>query len=44
MSAARIVFPMRRYLVMTESRMSDETQMFLKDIDGCGHPFAGAAY
>ncbi|MBI4519009.1 MAG: (Fe-S)-binding protein [Deltaproteobacteria bacterium] len=35
---------MRRYLVMTESKMSDETQTFLKNIDERGHPFAGAAH
>lgn len=35
---------MRRYLVMTESRMSEEAQMFLKNIDDRSHPFAGAAH
>jgi len=35
---------MRRYLVMTESKMSDEAQMFLKNIDDRGHPFVGAAH
>jgi len=35
---------MRRYLVMTESKMSDEAQMFLKNIDDRGHPFVGASH
>jgi Fe-S oxidoreductase/nitrate reductase gamma subunit len=35
---------MRRYLVMTESKMSEEAQMFLKNIDDRGHPFAGAPH
>lgn len=35
---------MRRYLVMTESRMSDEAQMFLKNMDERAHPFTGAAH
>ncbi|MFN8628492.1 MAG: (Fe-S)-binding protein [Candidatus Binatia bacterium] len=35
---------MRRHLVMTESKMSDEAQMFLKNIDDRGHPFVGAAH
>jgi Fe-S oxidoreductase/nitrate reductase gamma subunit len=35
---------MRRYLVMTESRMSEEAQMFLKNIDDRGHPFAGTSH
>ena len=34
---------MRRYVVMTESRMSEEAQMFLKNIDDRMHPFAGAS-
>jgi Fe-S oxidoreductase/nitrate reductase gamma subunit len=35
---------MRRYLVMTESKMSDEAQMFLKNMDDRMHPFAGAGH
>jgi Fe-S oxidoreductase len=35
---------MRRHLVMTESRMSDEAQMFLKNMDDRTHPFAGASH
>jgi Fe-S oxidoreductase len=35
---------MRRYLVMTESRMSEEAQMFLKNMDDRMHPFAGASH
>lgn len=35
---------MRRYLVMTASKMSDEAQMFLKNMDDRGHPFAGASH
>jgi Fe-S oxidoreductase/nitrate reductase gamma subunit len=38
------IVDMRRYLVMTESRMSEEAQMFLKNIDDRMHPFAGAAH
>jgi Fe-S oxidoreductase/nitrate reductase gamma subunit len=34
---------MRRYLVMSESKMSDEAQMFLKNMDDRMHPFAGAS-
>ena len=36
------IIDMRRYLVMTESKMSDEAQLFLKNIDERGHPFAGS--
>ena len=36
------IIDMRRYLVMSESKMSDETQLFLKNLDERGHPFAGA--
>ena len=35
------IIDMRRYLVMSESKMSDETQLFLKNIEDRGHPFAG---
>jgi Fe-S oxidoreductase/nitrate reductase gamma subunit len=35
---------MRRYLVMTESKMSEEAQMFLKNMDDRMHPFAGAGH
>jgi len=35
---------MRRYLVMTESKMSDDARMYLKNIDERGHPFVGAAH
>jgi Fe-S oxidoreductase/nitrate reductase gamma subunit len=38
------IVDMRRYLVMTESRMSEEAQMFLKNMDDRGHPFAGASH
>jgi Fe-S oxidoreductase/nitrate reductase gamma subunit len=38
------IVDLRRYLVMTESRMSDEAQMFLKNIDDRTHPFAGASH
>jgi Fe-S oxidoreductase/nitrate reductase gamma subunit len=34
---------MRRYLVMTESKMSEEARLFLKNMDDRMHPFAGAA-
>ncbi len=36
------VIDMRRYLVMTESKMGEEAQLFLKNLDERGHPFAGA--
>ncbi len=35
---------MRRYLVMTESKMSEEAQMFMKNMDDRTHPFAGASH
>jgi Fe-S oxidoreductase/nitrate reductase gamma subunit len=35
------IIDMRRYLVMTESKMSDEAQLFLKNMDDRMHPFAG---
>ena len=35
---------MRRYLVMTESRMSEEAQMFMKNMDDRMHPFFGASH
>jgi Fe-S oxidoreductase/nitrate reductase gamma subunit len=38
------IVDMRRYLVMTESKMSDEAQMFLKNLDDRMHPWVGAAH
>ncbi|RMD81572.1 MAG: (Fe-S)-binding protein [Candidatus Dadabacteria bacterium] len=38
------IVDMRRYLVMTESRMSDEAQAFIKNLYDRGHPFAGAGH
>jgi Fe-S oxidoreductase/nitrate reductase gamma subunit len=35
---------MRRYLVMTESKMSEEVRQFLKNIDDRGHPFVGSSH
>jgi Fe-S oxidoreductase/nitrate reductase gamma subunit len=35
---------MRRYLVMTESKMGEEAQMFLKNMDDRMHPWVGAAH
>jgi len=35
---------MRRYLVMTESRMSEEARMFMKNMDDRMHPFFGASH
>jgi Fe-S oxidoreductase/nitrate reductase gamma subunit len=35
---------MRRYLVMTESKMSEDTQQFLKNMDDRMHPWVGAAH
>jgi Fe-S oxidoreductase/nitrate reductase gamma subunit len=35
---------MRRFLVMTESRMSDEVQKLLKNMDDRMHPWAGAQH
>lgn len=37
------IIDMRRYLVMTESKMSDETQLFLKNMDDRLHPWAKTA-
>lgn len=36
------IIDMRRYLVMTESKMGEEAQLFLKNLDERGHPFAGS--
>jgi Fe-S oxidoreductase/nitrate reductase gamma subunit len=36
------IVDMRRYLVMTEAKMSDEAQQFLKNIDDRGHPWVGS--
>ncbi len=36
------IVDMRRYLVMTEAKMSDEAQLFLKNMDDRMHPFAGS--
>jgi Fe-S oxidoreductase/nitrate reductase gamma subunit len=38
------IVDMRRHLVMTESKMSDEAQMFLKNLDDRMHPWVGAAH
>ncbi len=38
------IVDMRRHLVMTEAKMSDEAQMFLKNMDDRMHPFVGAAH
>ncbi len=35
---------MRRALVMTEAKMSDEAQLFLKNMDDRMHPFAGTSH
>ena len=35
---------MRRYLVMTESKMSDDAQKFLKNMDDRMHPWTGAPH
>jgi Fe-S oxidoreductase/nitrate reductase gamma subunit len=37
------IVDMRRYLVMTESKMSEEAQMFLKNMDDRMHPWVGAS-
>ncbi|MBW2290561.1 MAG: 4Fe-4S dicluster domain-containing protein, partial [Deltaproteobacteria bacterium] len=37
------IIDMRRHLVMTESKMSDEAQLFLKNMDDRMHPWVGAA-
>jgi Fe-S oxidoreductase/nitrate reductase gamma subunit len=36
------IIDMRRYLVMSEAKMSDDAQLFLKNMDDRMHPFAGA--
>lgn len=36
------IVDMRRYLVMSEAKMGEEVQLFLKNLDERGHPFAGA--
>jgi Fe-S oxidoreductase/nitrate reductase gamma subunit len=38
------IVDMRRYLVMTEAKMSDDAQLFLKNMDDRMHPFAGAGH
>jgi Fe-S oxidoreductase/nitrate reductase gamma subunit len=38
------IVDMRRHLVMTESKMSDEAQLFLKNMDDRMHPWVGAAH
>ena len=38
------IVDMRRYLVMTEAKMSEEAQSFLKNIDDRMHPWVGAAH
>ena len=38
------IVDMRRHLVMTEAKMSDEARQFLKNIDDRMHPFVGAAH
>jgi len=38
------IVDVRRCLVMTESRMSEEAQMFLKNMDDRMHPWVGAAH
>jgi Fe-S oxidoreductase/nitrate reductase gamma subunit len=38
------IIDMRRHLVMTESKMSEEAQMFLKNLDDRMHPWVGAAH
>ena len=37
------IVDMRRHLVMTESKMGEEAQTFLKNMDDRMHPFAGAS-
>ncbi|MDH3212167.1 MAG: (Fe-S)-binding protein, partial [Myxococcales bacterium] len=37
------IVDMRRHLVMTQSKMSDEAQQFLKNMDDRMHPWVGAA-
>jgi Fe-S oxidoreductase/nitrate reductase gamma subunit len=38
------IVDMRRHLVMTQSKMSDEAQQFLKNLDDRMHPWVGAAH
>jgi len=38
------IVDMRRHLVMTEAKMSDEAQLFLKNMDDRMHPWVGAAH
>ena len=38
------IVDMRRHLVMTDSRMSDETQLLLKNLDDRMHPWVGTAH
>ncbi len=38
------IVDMRRYLVMTESKMGEDAQAFLKNMDDRMHPFVGAAH
>jgi Fe-S oxidoreductase/nitrate reductase gamma subunit len=38
------IVDMRRHLVMTESKMSDAAQQFLKNMDDRMHPWVGAAH
>jgi Fe-S oxidoreductase/nitrate reductase gamma subunit len=37
------IIDMRRHLVMTEAKMSEEAQLFLKNMDDRMHPWVGAA-
>jgi len=37
------IIDMRRHLVMTEAKMSEEAQLFLKNLDDRMHPWVGAA-
>ncbi len=37
------IVDMRRHLVMTESKMGEDAQVFLKNMDDRMHPFAGAS-
>lgn len=38
-----MIIDMRRHLVMTESKMGEDAQTFLKNMDDRMHPFAGAS-
>jgi Fe-S oxidoreductase/nitrate reductase gamma subunit len=38
------IVDMRRYLVMTEAKMSEEVQQFLKNLDDRMHPWVGAGH